>query len=1063
MERVFLHLFVRLSGVFLLFSRLPPEGASPSPAGLDPSIIVAWIGAGSAILVAVIAGIIALYQTQKSARLERERQESEKEMEHFRRKLDKLAQQEERAQQHQEQLEEAARAAMSRARTLEERVIAYRQALQVDPRIARLQILDMTWPLEISDIYVRLRLHQESRPGFQIEREFPTGDILYDPNTLLKRSQFFLEQRVAAALYPEDLLQTTKHCVVVGDPGAGKSTLLKHLALRSIKGELAHLPSLPIHIELQAFASSGHRDLLGFAATQWDERYGFPRDDAHEYLCRILETGQALILLDALDETVTGSNREEAEESYCRVSELITNLATRYPLAPIVVTARKAGYHQRAHLPGFTEVEILDFRQEEIRQFIQRWFAIRRGPQRGGSAPDLLARLERNSRIQALAATPLLLSLIVLVYEEQLDLPERRAELYRQCVDTLLARWDSSRNVRRRREFKPDQKRQLLAEIAWHFHMQGQRYFPESELLARIAAFLPAIGLAAEQNSSVLAEITAENGLLKEQAHGWYGFLHLTLQEYFVAQYAVDHQQMMILLAIRDDPWWEEILLLYAGRIPDASPLLQRLLAEESTSPAQQRHDIFTLDLLLAGRCLGASPTVRQASLRTDIINRLFLLVLTSPYKLTQEQGAKILAEIGGSAIIQQLFALLSDEQVHRQVRESIAVALGNQGDQSIAPRLLTLLSDKQVHQQVRRSIAEALGNLGNRSVVPHLLGMLPDEQVEEIVREKILKALSSLNESSTASQFLTLLADAQLNPLVRVDIAKALGDLGDKSVVPHLVALLLDEQVNAFVRGNIAEALKRLGDKLVTAQFLPLLSNEQVNLWVRWNTARMLGCLGDMPHLLTLLSNEQIEESVRWNIAIALGERGERSVVPDLLALFSNKQINASVRWGIAAALGRLGEKSVVPLLLELLPNEQANLWIRWNSAMALGSLGEESAVPHLLALLPNEQIDEAVCWSSVAALEMLSDQSIIPQLLTLLPNKQINSSIRARMVSIFPTLVESEEQVCALAELLPGSDIANRIHRALWTISRQLGLRIYLRDDLAQKVEVVKLPLTG
>lgn len=32
---------------------------------------------------------------------------------------------------------------------------------------------------------------------------------------------------------------------------------------------------------------------------------------------------------------------------------------------------------------------------------------------------------------------------MVIVYEDQLDLPERRAELYKQCVDTLLTKWPS--------------------------------------------------------------------------------------------------------------------------------------------------------------------------------------------------------------------------------------------------------------------------------------------------------------------------------------------------------------------------------------------------------------------------------------------------------------------------------------------------------------------------------------------------------------------------------------------------------------------------------------------
>ncbi len=189
-----------------------------------------------------------------------------------------------------------------------------------------------------------------------------------------------------------------------------------------------------------------------------------------------LHDGHALLLLDALDETLAGATKEQAEESYLQVSKVITDTATRYPQAPIVVTARKAGYHQRARLAGFTELEVLDFHPEDSKQFVQHWFACHPDPQKRGNAADLNARLERNARMQALAANPLLLSLIVIVYEEQLDLPERRAELYKQCVDTLLTKWDASRNIRRLRAFKPEHKRHLLEEVAWHFHLQGQRY-----------------------------------------------------------------------------------------------------------------------------------------------------------------------------------------------------------------------------------------------------------------------------------------------------------------------------------------------------------------------------------------------------------------------------------------------------------------------------------------------------------------------------------------------------------------------------------------------------------
>jgi GTPase SAR1 family protein len=584
----------------------------------------------------------------------------------------------------------------------------------------------MNRSLEVTDIYIRLQLHQDTKPSYALDLALQEAQKRHDPNALLKVSQLRLESRASSALTPEDAIRKYKHCVIVGDPGAGKSTLLKYLALQSIDRQLTDLPDLPVHVELNVFASSGYHDLLKFTSAVWEERYGFPRAEALSYMQTQLQDGKALLLLDALDETIMGTTKELAEESYLQVSKAITDITTRYYQAPIVVTARKAGYHQRTRLVGFTELEVLDFRLQDIKQFVMRWFACHPDPQKRGDAPELNSKLERNPRMQALAANPLLLSLILIVYEDQLDLPDRRAELYKQCVDTLLTKWDASRNIRRLRAFKPEHKRQLLEEVAWHFHLQGQRYLPESDLLQVIATFLPAIGLKSEQNGQVLEEIATENGLLKEQAQGWQGFLHLTLQEYFAAQYAVDHQQLDTLLKRRDDPWWEEVFLLYAGRIPDASPLLQQLLG--LTPLNTLRDDLFHTNLILAGRCLAAYPTIRQDSLREAVISRLFRVLNTSHYSLTQEQVVETLAEIGGSTDA-QLIELLSNEQLRPSVRQSIGLALGKLGDRSTVSQLIELLSNEQLSSLVRQSIAQALGQLGERSIAPQLVQLLSDKQ----------------------------------------------------------------------------------------------------------------------------------------------------------------------------------------------------------------------------------------------------------------------------------------------------------------------------------------------
>jgi len=155
-----------------------------------------------------------------------------------------------------------------------------------------------------------------------------------------------------------------------------------------------------------------------------------------------------------------------------------------------------------------------------------------------------------------------------------------------------------------------------------------------------IADFLPTINIPREDNKAILDEIAAQYGLLKEQAHGWYGFLHLTFQEYLAALAANDKGAVGIqtVVAHRYDPWWEEVILLLAGRMADATPLLLGILGRPTALPPEDvdrlvsaeeslavNDDLFKSDLLLAAGCLVGTPVIRMQGLRERIIDSFCL------------------------------------------------------------------------------------------------------------------------------------------------------------------------------------------------------------------------------------------------------------------------------------------------------------------------------------------------------------------------------------------------------------------------------------------------------
>jgi predicted NACHT family NTPase len=276
---------------------LPLASPSPPPSAIDPTVLAALITAIVALLAAFISAGVALYQLRRNARLEKEKLTAQLEIERerirYQDQINAARADQERQRQRREMSDEEARAAVERAQTMTERVTAYRDALCADPHLSQLQILDMNHPMPVDQVFVRVRLHQEAKPSYELDPILLKAERQRDPNELLRVSRLSLETRASTALDPEEAIRNYHRCVVVGDPGAGKTTLLKHLALKAAKCQFSGLPDFPIHIELSAFAGSSSRDLLDFISTRWEYRYGFPKADARRCIEEHLQTGTA--------------------------------------------------------------------------------------------------------------------------------------------------------------------------------------------------------------------------------------------------------------------------------------------------------------------------------------------------------------------------------------------------------------------------------------------------------------------------------------------------------------------------------------------------------------------------------------------------------------------------------------------------------------------------------------------------------------------------------------------------------------------------------------------------
>ena len=162
---------------------------------------------------------------------------------------------------------------------------------------------------------------------------------------------------------------------------------------------------------------------------------------ATEALHARLEQGQAILLLDGLDEIPTAQQRTF-------IRDAVAVFARRYPQCRVVVTCRTLSYQDPAwQLADFQSFTIAPFTEAQIDRFIVAWYAelARLGSIKRGAVAGVTRQLQQAVRrpdLWRLASNPLLLAVMALVHTHKGQLPEARALLYEETVDILLWRWE---------------------------------------------------------------------------------------------------------------------------------------------------------------------------------------------------------------------------------------------------------------------------------------------------------------------------------------------------------------------------------------------------------------------------------------------------------------------------------------------------------------------------------------------------------------------------------------------------------------------------------------------
>ncbi len=442
----------------------------------------------------------------------------------------------------------------------------------------------------------------------------------------------------AQRLGVEDVLREEPRLVVLGDPGAGKTTFLRYVALVMAAGDQIAREQmglsgewLPIYLPLAAYSQAlqkGRVSLEDYVLHYWGTR-SFDRPGMDQLVAQALEMGQALLLLDGLDEVGSRADR-------LAVARQVEAWANSY--GPhgnrVVVTSRIVGYDEAPLACDFRAHTLSPFGPEEIERFACRWcvayqrwadpeqpeeMALKKGR---GEAARLVAEIRSDPKVESLASNPLLVTIIALIHYKGTRLPDHRVELYNLCIQTLVETWREARSeagpvgkpLRVANEIK------VLAPFALWLQEQApgpggaaRRDGVRAQLIDLMGRQFKGDREAAEEEADLFLELgQRQTGLLVERGEDWFGFFHPTFKEYLAARACVLKGQMKGVVGtwevlrhhLGDALWHEEILLTVGYKAiveaqDEAAVYLVRQIADEPDGHGE--------NVVLAGRCLADS------------------------------------------------------------------------------------------------------------------------------------------------------------------------------------------------------------------------------------------------------------------------------------------------------------------------------------------------------------------------------------------------------------------------------------------------------------------------
>lgn len=306
--------------------------------------------------------------------------------------------------------------------------------------------------------------------------------------------------------------------VIQGTAGQGKSIFLRYLCGQELNVATTS-NRVPVFVELRRVRDDmGVHDLLLEALQKYKLPY---TQEAWTYLAG---SGKFVLLLDAFDEI----DPSLASKSIYEIENIIDLYGDKLQ---IVVTSRPDAEIQKSH--KFRVCKLMPLSDDDHLPFLQRIC------QEAEQAENLIKTLEGStSDIRELLTTPLMMTLLVIVFKALHTIPDTVPKFYEELFDVLFYRHDNSKPGFKRKRFTQldDSKiKDVFSAFCFYVRLHGLGVLTNAKFQELVKKASASTGLSV--NSDGFKDELIKTLCLMQQDGFEYSFIHKSVVQYYAASF----------------------------------------------------------------------------------------------------------------------------------------------------------------------------------------------------------------------------------------------------------------------------------------------------------------------------------------------------------------------------------------------------------------------------------------------------------------------------------------------------------------------------------------------